>query len=234
MSYLILNANSSRPVRSERRRILLENGFEVAEAVTTSEVLSVTAKLPVRLILVGLPIGPNVPGFWRRLRSYIQVQEIPLIVTCATNASACGLNRSLADVWLPEPVSPEALISVIRMLRPGRPHAVVSSGLIGRSAEPGKEPREAQESVRLAIGYRLPEPHRAMQVPASPASLRYETVHDLMSPLSTITAITSWIVSEYGVLLDETGREYLDLLQKSIERMHRALSAILDAPTPHV
>jgi DNA-binding response OmpR family regulator len=223
MGCLVLNANSSELVRSERSGVLRKNGFEVAEATTIAEALPIAIKLRPRIVLASVPIGSNVSEVWRRLRTCRQTQDIPLILTFATDDSDCSQNRELANVWIPEPVGPHALISVIRMFL--RDYRVAASEAILKQAEAG-ERGETPESIRSRIGYALPEPPRAVQLPARLVGL--ETVHDLMSPLSTLTAISSWIVSEYGASLDETGREYLELLQKSIERMHKAVYALLD------
>lgn len=227
MGCLVLNANSSEPARSKRSRILLKNGFEVAEAATPAEVLPIAVKLRPSVVVASVPIGPDAPELWRRLRACGQTQNIPMVLTFASAETDSGQNRDLADVWLPEPVGPDALISVIRMLLASAPCGVGAAQAVGKSAEPGPRTGEAKESVRSTIGYASRGPQRVMRLPEGAVSL--ETVHDLMSPLSTLTAISSWIASEYGAALDQNGREYLDLLQKSIERMHKAMSALLDA-----
>jgi len=225
MGCLVLNANSSELARSERSRILRKNGFAVAEAATPAEALLIAMKLHPSVVLASAPIGAEAPELWRRLRACGQTQHIPLVLTIATTDSGRSHKRDLADIWIPEPVGPDALISVVRMfLQDCRD---VTSGAAPKCGEPGKR-GETLESIHSTIGYALPGPQRAIQVPAR--LIGPETVHDLMSPLSTLTAIGSWIVSEYGASLDETGREYLELLQKSIERMHRAVSVLLNVP----
>jgi signal transduction histidine kinase len=53
--------------------------------------------------------------------------------------------------------------------------------------------------------------------------------HDLHSPLATINTLTMWILREYGDKLGEDGREYLTLLQNSVERMRALVDAVLQS-----
>jgi light-regulated signal transduction histidine kinase (bacteriophytochrome) len=52
--------------------------------------------------------------------------------------------------------------------------------------------------------------------------------HDLRSSLCTVTVVSSWILGEYSDRMDASGREYLALLQKSVERM----TALIDSTLP--
>jgi len=47
--------------------------------------------------------------------------------------------------------------------------------------------------------------------------------HDLLSPLSTISSLSAWIADEYSDRLGPDGREWLNLLEKSVERMRAVI-----------
>ena len=52
--------------------------------------------------------------------------------------------------------------------------------------------------------------------------------HDLKAPLRAINSLAEWIVEDYGSLLEEDGRENLQLLQNRVKRMSGLLEGILD------
>jgi light-regulated signal transduction histidine kinase (bacteriophytochrome) len=47
--------------------------------------------------------------------------------------------------------------------------------------------------------------------------------HDLLSPLSTIASLSTWIADEYSDRLGPDGREWFNLLEKSVERMRAVI-----------
>ena len=59
-----------------------------------------------------------------------------------------------------------------------------------------------------------------------PRSVVPNIAHDLLSPLCTISSISSYIVEEYGDRLGESGMEYLRLLQESATRMHAVIERV--------
>ena len=52
--------------------------------------------------------------------------------------------------------------------------------------------------------------------------------HDLKSPLRGIASLAEWIAADYAHVLDDEGREQLDLLRDRTIRMHRMIEGILE------
>jgi signal transduction histidine kinase len=50
--------------------------------------------------------------------------------------------------------------------------------------------------------------------------------HDLKTPLRGIRVLADWIAADYGDILDDKGKEYLDLLARRVTRMHNLVEAI--------
>ena len=82
------------------------------------------------------------------------------------------------------------------------------------------EPSEAQPDVRT-------EPS-ADKRPPTGAELHVSgtAAADLLSPLGTIDRISSRIAAEYGDQLGAEGREWLRLLQKSVDRMRAVIEDV--------
>ena len=55
----------------------------------------------------------------------------------------------------------------------------------------------------------------------------YVVSHDLKSPLRSIQALASWLSNDFSDKLDDTGKEYLKLIQDKIESMENLISGIL-------
>lgn len=55
----------------------------------------------------------------------------------------------------------------------------------------------------------------------------YVVSHDLKSPLRSIQALASWLSNDYCDTLDDTGKEYLTLIEDKIESMESLISGIL-------
>lgn len=56
--------------------------------------------------------------------------------------------------------------------------------------------------------------------------------HDLLSPLCTISSLAAWIRGEYEDQLGAGGREYLGLLEQSVERMREVIVKTFAVSTP--
>jgi hypothetical protein len=50
-----------------------------------------------------------------------------------------------------------------------------------------------------------------------------KAVHDLLSPLCTIASLGAWLVDEYSDRLGPDGREWLNRLQESVERLRAVI-----------
>ncbi len=81
-----------------------------------------------------------------------------------------------------------------------------------RLVKSGRSPRDAKRGEAARTRLR-PAPREITLVDLA------TLVHDLRSTLCTVTVVSSWILGEYGEQMDDNGREYLTLLQKSVERM---------------
>ena len=96
-----------------------------------------------------------------------------------------------------------------------------SPGVQGAPVHATTEPSEAQPDVRPEAG--------ADKRPPAGAELRASgaaTAHYLLSPLWTIDWISNWIATEYGGQLGADGREWVSLLQKSVDRMRAVIEDV--------
>ena len=110
-------------------------------------------------------------------------------------------------------IFPEGLMKGIIVDLPNR-----SLGVEGASVHAGIQPSEAQPDVPSAD-----------KPPPTGADLRGSgtaAAHDLLSPLCTIDWISNWIAEEYGDRLGADGREWLSLLQKSVDRMRAVIENV--------
>lgn len=57
--------------------------------------------------------------------------------------------------------------------------------------------------------------------------------HDLLSPLCTISSLAAWIRGEYADRLGGGGREYLGMLEQSVERMREVIARTFATPVHH-
>ena len=58
-------------------------------------------------------------------------------------------------------------------------------------------------------------------------SFCYIVSHDLQAPLRGINTLVDWLAEDYREQLDETGRDYLDLLKQRVTRMHILIQGLL-------
>jgi PAS domain S-box-containing protein len=128
----ILNVDDYDPGRYARSQLLRSFGFEVREATTGAEALSVVlAELPSLVVLdVNLP---DISGFevCRRLKQHVDTATLPVLQISATYTGA--LHRAFgleggADAYLTEPVEPRVLLAtlnaLLRMKRAEEAHRV--------------------------------------------------------------------------------------------------------------
>ncbi|NRB82834.1 MAG: GHKL domain-containing protein [Winogradskyella sp.] len=55
--------------------------------------------------------------------------------------------------------------------------------------------------------------------------------HDLKSPLRSIDALTSWLKEDYGELLNDTGKNQINTIRSSVEKMDTLINGILEYST---
>ncbi|WP_417558690.1 sensor histidine kinase [Mesoflavibacter zeaxanthinifaciens] len=55
--------------------------------------------------------------------------------------------------------------------------------------------------------------------------------HDLKSPLRTIDTLSTWIINDYENILDDSGKQNLNLIRSNVEKMDTLISGILQYST---
>ncbi|MEH6768870.1 PAS domain S-box protein [Maribacter arcticus] len=58
--------------------------------------------------------------------------------------------------------------------------------------------------------------------------------HDLKSPLRSISALATWLIDDYKDVLDEGGKQYLELLQEKVASMDKLIHGILEYSTVNI
>ncbi len=116
----ILNVDDYEPGRYARSRLLRSFGFEVREAKTGAEALSVAATEPPALVILDVNL-PDISGFevCRRLKEGATTATLPVLHMSATYTEALhkvlGLEGG-ADAYLTEPVEPPVLLATVKAL----------------------------------------------------------------------------------------------------------------------
>jgi len=116
----ILNVDDYEPGRYARSRLLRSFGFEVREAKTGAEALSVAATEPPALVILDVNL-PDISGFevCRRLKEDATTATLPVLHMSATYTGALhkvlGLEGG-ADAYLTEPVEPPVLLATLNAL----------------------------------------------------------------------------------------------------------------------
>jgi CheY-like chemotaxis protein len=90
--------------------------------------------------------------------------------------------------------------------------------------------------VELVLRVRAAERRLVQGVAASnhgSTTTRDTRAHDLLSPLCTISSLAAWIRGEYADRLGGGGREYLGMLEQSVERMREVIARTFEPPVHH-
>jgi PAS domain S-box-containing protein len=116
----ILNVDDYEPGRYARSRLLRSFGFEVREAKTGAEALSVVATEPPALVILDVNL-PDISGFevCRRLKESATTATLPVLHMSATYTGALDKALGLeggADAYLTEPVEPPVLLATVNAL----------------------------------------------------------------------------------------------------------------------
>jgi len=230
MRELILNANSCSIVRSTRSRVLRRVGYQVIEAANDAEILRLAPANKPDLIVIDGPSAGTDLDVCSLLRVIPATENIALILICSTRLGESLVHDRHLDLLLPQTINPRMLVSAIRLV------------LRARSAERERAlPKTACDQTEIYDPTRLKE-----QLEARIEELRRKNdaliesnkhlrtaapvaAHDLLSPLCTISSLTTWIFEEYCDHLGAGGQEWLGLLQQSIERMRTAVELFLTA-----
>jgi PAS domain S-box-containing protein len=116
----ILNVDDYAPARYARTQLLRSFGFEVREAKTGAEALSVVAAEPPALVILDVNL-PDISGLevCRRLRASTATATLPILHLSATHTGPPHQVQGLesgADVYLTEPVEPPVLLATLKSL----------------------------------------------------------------------------------------------------------------------
>jgi CheY-like chemotaxis protein len=116
----ILNVDDYEPGRYARSQLLRSFGFEVREAKTGAEALSVVATQPPALVILDVNL-PDISGFevCRRLKESATTATLPVLQVTATYTGAMDKVLGLeggADAYLTEPVEPPVLLATLHAL----------------------------------------------------------------------------------------------------------------------
>jgi PAS domain S-box-containing protein len=108
----------------------------------------------------------------------------------------------------------------------GDPYAVC-----GISTDITDRKRAEEEIQQLNSGLEIRVAERTAELEASTRELdafAYSVSHDLRAPLRSLHGFSQAIVDDYGDLLDDVGRGYLDRLQVNVKRMGQMIDDLLD------
>lgn len=106
----------------------------------------------------------------------------------------------------------------------GESSGVVFVRDISRRKKIEAELRSYQTQLEELVSERTSELEIAIQ---ELESFSYSVSHDLRSPLRSIDGFSQLILEDYGDLLDENGKEYLDRVRKAAQRMAQLIDDIL-------
>ena len=202
-------------------------GYQVIEAANDAEILRLApARKPDLIVIDGPTAGTDLSGL---LRANPATEDIALISICSTRVEEYWVHDRYVDLCLPETVTPRMLVSAIRLLL--RAKSAERERALAKTASDQPDIHDLMR-LKQQLEVRVEELTRQNDVLIqSNKDLRAgvpRAAHDLLSPLCTISSITTWIFGEYCDRLGAGGREYLGLLQQSVERMRTVLELFLN------
>jgi light-regulated signal transduction histidine kinase (bacteriophytochrome) len=189
--------------------------------------------------------------FLHELKKLTELKSIPFVFYSAvyTGSKEAELALSLgARAFLEKPMSPEALweeVGRIMAAEPvGEPAGKVqawpeeeflknySQVVAGKLEEKVKELSDVNESLlRLNSELERRVVDRTSQLEAANRELEmfsYSVSHDMRAPLRHIDGFSQALMEEYAGRLNTTGKEYIDRIRKSSQRMLEMIDAIFE------
>lgn len=120
MAHTILNVDDFGPQRYARSAVLRAAGFEVIEAATGRNALSLVTECRPALVVLDVHL-PDIDGFdvCRRLKADPATKNVPVLHVSATFVEPGARVEALdngADAYLPEPLEPKELVAQVRSL----------------------------------------------------------------------------------------------------------------------
>jgi signal transduction histidine kinase len=206
---LILNVDDNTANRYVKSRVLRAAGFEVVEAGTGGEALSLAEARRPDLVLLDVRL-PDISGIevCRRLRADGRTPRLPIVQISATHLTAHDEALSLnagADIYLFEPVGPQELASAVRTLLKLHAAEREREGLVKRALE-GQ--RLAEQAVRMQDEF------LAM------------LSHELRTPMS---AMLGWLhLMRTGKLSAEQHANAIDTIERNARVQTQLVNDLLD------
>lgn len=203
-------------------------GYQVIEAASDAEILRLAHASKPDLIVIDGPSAGTDRDVCGLLRANPATENIALISIGSTRVTEYQDHDRNVDLCLPETVTPRMLVSAIQLVL--RTKSAERELALARTAS---DQPEIHDLMRLKhqLEVRFEELKRQNDSliksnkdlrAAAPAA-----AHDLLSPLCSITSITALMCGEYCDRFDAGGREWLVLLERSVERMRTVVELFL-------
>jgi len=233
MDLVILTVGGRSTGPSVRARALRRVGYRVTEAASREDALHLALEIKPDLIVLSGSAGTTNPVTCHQFRADPATAKIPIISISSSRARRRGSHDLYADICLPPTVTPRVLVSAIRLLLRVKA-AERKSEVAATDALRDLEQIQGLLQLKRELEARVEELTRENARLIAPSEGRQKSTpavaHDLLSPLCTISFVSTWIFGEYGERLGVTGRESMSLLLKSVERMIAAVDRLFSLP----
>jgi signal transduction histidine kinase len=207
---MILNVDDYEPGRYARTQLLRSFGFEVREATTGSEALSLAVRERPAVVILDVNL-PDMSGFevCRRLKSQAATAAVPVLQLSATYTAAAHRAQGLdsgADAYLTEPVEPRVLLATLNAL------------LRMKRAEEGQRELLAREQAARA---------QAEAANRSKEEFIAMLAHELRTPLAPIRMAMHTLRGPAE--RDPDVRRAVEIVERQSRHLARLLDDLLDA-----
>jgi len=233
MDLVILTVGGRASGPSVRARALRRVGYRVTEAASREDALHLALEIKPDLIVLSGFAGTTNQVTCHQFRADPATAKIPIISISSSRARRRGSHDLYADICLPPTVTPRVLVSAIRLLLRVKA-AERKSEVAATDALRDLEQIQGLLQLKRELEARVEELTRENARLIAPSEGRQKSTpavaHDLLSPLCTISFVSTWIFGEYGERLGVTGRESMSLLLKSVERMIAAVDRLFSLP----
>ena len=233
MDLVILTVGGRSTGPSVRARALRRVGYRVTEAASREDALHLALEIKPDLIVLSGSAGTTNPVTCHQFRADPATAKIPIISISSSRARRRGSHDLYADICLPPTVTPRVLVSAIRLLLRVKA-AERKSEVAATDALRDLEQIQGLLQLKRELEARVEELTRENARLIAPSEGRQKSTpavaHDLLSPLCTISFVSTWIFGEYGERLGVTGRESMSLLLKSVERMIATVDRLFSLP----
>lgn len=217
---VLLNVDDSEAVRYSRTRLLRQAGFEVHEAGTGADALSLVRTLSPDIALLDVHLR-DIDGIevCRRIKADAKGSSTMVLQIATSAISALHATEALnsgADCYVVEPVEPEVLIATVRALLRVRRAERELARTNGALRETNLRLKEVNASLRRS--------NEDLEHFAHAAS------HDLQEPLRTVTTHVQLLQRLLANQLDDRARELFGFVVESAHRMSALIEGMLAYP----